>query len=549
MMRRHLLAGSATTVLALFAAIFPLAAQPVITVVQNNYSYILPNLPNYGIAPGSLFIIVGTGLADPGSVAFPLQDPSKALPLTLNGASVTVTVNGVVAPCALYYATPTAIAAVLPSTAPLGTLAAVKVTYGSVTSQQYNTSVAQSAFGFDTYDETGSGMATVTDNVTGYLIDPSCDADRDVTRKCVRSAQPGETIVFWGSGVGADTNNTDVSPPTHFDNLTDITGLFIGGVAVPIVYQGRSTYQGVDQVDITLPANVPTGCTVSVVAVSGAGSSAIVSNTVTIPVSSNGGACSDTLQPVGWAEASTLASHTLVNFGSLSLSQATNTTGTSRKASAQFASILGTSLFAYLGNTTPSLGSCIVYQQGPVAPVNPFQLEGLNPGTVSVSGANGMQALSALPASPGLYTAALTSGFLPPAAGAFTFAGLGGADVQPFNAAVDFPSPLNWTNSSAAGTITRAQGVTVDWTGGDAGTYVQISGSATTVGATVFFVCDAPVSPATFTVPPAVLLALPAAGGGLQVSNFTTPRSFTATGLDFGSAASSVSAFVSTTYQ
>jgi len=543
-MNAHLLAGAAAVALALVPAGLPLAAQPVITAVQNNYSYILPNLPNYGIAPGSLFIIVGTGMANPGSQAFPLQDPSKVLPLTLNGASVSVTVyaagglNGVTTQPALYYATPTAIAAVLPSNTPVGMLAAVTVSYGLATSQPYNTSVAQSAFGFDTYYGSGSGMAAVTDNGDGHLITPS------------NSAHPGETIVFWGSGVGADTKNDDRNPPVSIDPLNDITQLFIGGVLVPIVYQGRSHYQGVDQVDVTLPPNVPTGCAVSVVAVSGAGSSAVVSNTVTIPITANGGACTDPLQPIGSTQAAALASHALVKFGSLSLAQTTNTTGTSKTASAQFASIAGASLFPYLSNTLPSLGSCAVYQQVPPAPTNPFQLQGLNPGTVSVTGPSGVQSLSAVAASPGLYTGALTFGFIPPTGGGpFTFAGHGGTDVPPFNAALNFPNPLFWTNQSTASTITRAQGVTVNWTGGDSDTYVQIAGSASTVGVTVFFTCDAPVGAQTFTVPPTVLLALPAASGGIAVNNFTLPTSFSAAGLDFGFATSDASVFESTFYQ
>jgi uncharacterized protein (TIGR03437 family) len=543
-MNAHLLAGAAAVALALVPAGLPLAAQPVITAVQNNYSYILPNLPNYGIAPGSLFIIVGTGMANPGSQAFPLQDPSKVLPLTLNGASVSVTVygagglNGVTTQPALYYATPTAIAAVLPSNTPVGMLAAVTVSYGLATSQPYNTSVAQSAFGFDTYYGSGSGMAAVTDNGDGHLITPS------------NSAHPGETIVFWGSGVGADTKNDDRNPPVSIDPLNDITQLFIGGVLVPIVYQGRSHYQGVDQVDVTLPPNVPTGCAVSVVAVSGAGSNAVVSNTVTIPITANGGACTDPLQPIGSTQAAALASHALVKFGSLSLAQTTNTTGTSKTASAQFASIAGASLFPYLSNTLPSLGSCAVYQQVPPAPTNPFQLQGLNPGTVSVTGPSGVQSLSAVAASPGLYTGALTFGFIPPTGGGpFTFAGHGGTDVPPFNAALNFPNPLFWTNQSTASTITRAQGVTVNWTGGDSDTYVQIAGSASTVGVTVFFTCDAPVGAQTFTVPPTVLLALPAASGGIAVNNFTLPTSFSAAGLDFGFATSDASVFESTFYQ
>ena len=35
-------------------------AAPTVTEVQNNYSFIAPGLPNYGIAPGSLFIVKGT---------------------------------------------------------------------------------------------------------------------------------------------------------------------------------------------------------------------------------------------------------------------------------------------------------------------------------------------------------------------------------------------------------------------------------------------------------------------------------------------------------
>ena len=547
-MNVHLVTGAAIVVLALVPAGLPLAAQPVITGVQNNYSYILPNLPNYGIAPGSLFIIVGTGLAIPGSQASPLQDPSKALPQKLNGASVSVTVDGVPGPDgattvttqpALYYATPTAIAAVLPSSTPVGTQVTVTVTYGGATSQPYDTIVAKSAFGFDTYYGSGSGMAAVTDNGDGHLITPN------------NSAKPGETIVFWGSGAGADTNNDDLDPPVSFDNLNYITQLFIGGVQVPIVYQGRSHYQGVDQIDVTLPQNVPTGCAVSVVAVSGAGSSALLSNTVTLPIAANGGPCSDPLQPIGSAEAATLAGHALVKFGFLSLAQTTDTAGISKTASAQFASILGTSLFAYLDNALPSLGSCVVYQQPTEPPPlnNPFNLQGLLPGTILVTGPNGTQALNTVASGPGLYTGTFTSGFIPPTGGPFTFAGQGGSDVEAFNAALNFPNPLFWTNASAASAITRSQGVTVNWTGGDPDTYVQITGSATTVGVTVSFTCDAPVSPATFTVPAAVLLALPAASGGIAVGNFTLPNSFSATGLDFGFAASHVSVFEPTTYQ
>jgi hypothetical protein len=62
------------------------------------------------------------------------------------------------------------------------------------------------------------------------------------------------------------------------------------------------------------------------------------------------------------------------------------------------------------------------------------------------------------------------------------------------------------------------------------------------------FVCTARVSEGSFTVPPVVLLALPASGsesgaplmGTLGVSSVSNPVAFTASGLDFASAAANV---------
>ena len=92
---------------------------PSITGVQNNYSYILPGFPNYGIAPGALFIIKGSGLSNPGTAVLQ-SSASPGIPTTLNGASVTVTVNGTTTHPGIYYAIPAQIAAVLPSGTPAG---------------------------------------------------------------------------------------------------------------------------------------------------------------------------------------------------------------------------------------------------------------------------------------------------------------------------------------------------------------------------------------------------------------------------------------------
>jgi uncharacterized repeat protein (TIGR02543 family) len=525
---------------------------PSITLVQNNYSFILPSAPNYGIAPGSLILIQGTGLTSPGSQAV-LPTPPATLPTTLNGSKVTVTVGSTSVNGAFYYAcdghvcNPTTnldlLAVVLPSTTPVGA-GTITVSYNNQPGQPAPINIVAHAFGFDFY---GGALAGITDNIQnsprpGHLITTSW------------SAQLGETVTFWGSGDGANTKNDDVNPPTNFDQVNGITALYIGGVQAQIGYQGRSGYQGVDQINVTIPANAPTGCAVSVVAVTGTGDNAIVSNSVAMPIATTDGQCTDPLSYVDPATASTLAGKTTVKFGGLSIIHDVSSTGststTTDTAGAIFYSLSGYLLGGYQSSSQPSLGSCFVTQRGPSASNNPYALVGLNAGAQSVTGPNGTHALTELPGPPVTYVAQLPAGFIPAAGGAFTFNGASGADVGAYTAGLDFPNPLVWTNSSSDGTVTRVNGVTVTWTGGASGTYAQISGSSssTATGFSASFVCNAPVTAGTFTVPEAVLLALPAGTGSLAVSNNTIPQSFTATGLDFGFSIGYASTSVSATY-
>src|SRR5205823_5327077 len=55
------------------------------------------------------------------------------------------------------------------------------------------------------------------------------------------------------------------------------------------LYQGASAYPGVNQINLTIPPTVPTGCWVPLVAVTGT----VISNTVTFPINKGGGACVD----------------------------------------------------------------------------------------------------------------------------------------------------------------------------------------------------------------------------------------------------------------
>jgi hypothetical protein len=106
---------------------------------------------------------------------------------------------------------------------------------------------------------------------------------------------------------------------------------------------------------------------------------------------------------------------------------------------------------------------------------------------------------------------------------------------------------------SGISSVNRTQGVTVTWSGGSPGTFVVIDGAATTpapASQTVSFSCAAPVSAGQFTIPPWVLMAVPAAGNGqLVVRNVTFPTSFSATGLDLGAVFAEIGWKITLPYQ
>ncbi|MBV9772201.1 MAG: hypothetical protein JOZ32_21695 [Bryobacterales bacterium] len=531
---------------------------PNITGIENNYSNLLAGLPNYGIAPGSLFIIYGTDLAS-------TTNATEAFPLatSLNGTSVSVTVGGTTVQPGLYYIYPKQIAAVLPSTTPVGQ-GTITVTNGSQTSATFTLQVVQSAFGIDTVYGTGGGQAVITDanySLIGYGA----------------SATPGETVIIWGSGVGADTKNDDKTYPLpNQDNLTGIPmQAYVGGISANIQYRGRSQYPGVDQVVVTIPQNVTPGCNVSIVLLSGA--NAVASNFTTIAVNPNGGACSDPNIPFN---VTSFTGDSSINFGLVEISQSVNvSTGTglvrssvrlrtgnpftaprqprvapttTNTALGLFERIQGAEFGNYASYQTASVGSCVVYQEAAfttTTPTTPFTETGLDAGDITVTGPNGSAPLTQVAIEAGFYDANLSSSFISSQGGSFTFNGAGGKDVGSFSVTTSLGSPLfSWTNMASATSVTRAQGVTVDWQGGQTGTYVEISGFSEGNGVGAGFVCLAHQEALQFAVPSWVTGSLPAGQGTLDVFNVSDPVTYTATGLSFGYAYAEVDDSTDTTY-
>lgn len=498
---------------------------PIITAVENNYSFLPAGFPNSGIAPSTLFVVIGTGLSDP-TKTVALQDSTQGLPSTLNGTSVKVTVGGTTVTPAFYYAISTALALVLPANTPVGT-AQITVSYNNQSSSAFSFKVVQTAPGFAPY--------ALNPATYGYY-------------SYGNSIPPGTTVILYGSGLGADpaTDNTYVGAAFSINSLAHI---YVGGVDAPIQYQGSFDYPGLNQINVTIPTNAPTGCNVPLVGLTTGG---LPTNFITIPIGN--GPCSDPAFGLSGSVLQSLSGQATVKSGIVGITQSTiqniGAAGstTTAGAFASFQSYTGSSFGS--GSSTVSVGGCSVTQTLTSSSV--VTVAGLDAGTVSLAGPGANLSLMSIPTVPGFYSAQLT-GPISSGGGTFTFSGTGGttagASVGAFKTTIVFPIPLlAWTNQSAAATITRANGLSVAWTGGASGTIVTITGSSASNGAVGAFTCVAPVGAGQFTVPAYVLSALPAGTGTVVVANNTGYQQFTATGLDIGFAEGYISFGVNSTY-
>lgn len=545
----HVLLG-----ISVFAVAAP-AQTPMVTNVQNNYSFITPNSPNYGIAQGSLMLISGANLVTTSNLAeaFPLQQ-------NLNGTSVAVTVNGTTANPYLYYVyaegSTSYIAAVLPSAMPAGN-ASMVVTNNGAPSNAYKFQVVQTAVGLDTLDGAGVGRAVATD-ANGAILSGT------------NAANPNQTIVLWGSGVGPDTANTNEGVlPQKQDNLLNLPlEVDIGGMQATVVYQGRSQYPGVDQINVTIPPNVQPGCYVSVVAWTGA----YISNFATLPIAANGRICSDAVSgytityyqnvfnnfepltisyPLA-AMAATSAGP--LNVGSIVLEQDNQPPGSlfgipfAPQLDYSNADMLGYRSLAIDTVLDPyliSAGSCTVTPGQGDPGATP-----LDAGSeIDIAGPGGSQGNPMF--GPGAYRKSQPVDFV--TSGTYTFTnGTGGADIGALSAGTQFVSPpFVWNEMMTLNTVQRSSPLTVTWSGGAPNSLVLITGTSIAdqiQGGSKYFFCVAPVSAQKFTVPTTVLLSLPqtASFGGINssdwmsVSNSTPPVTFSASGLQFGAVSSVV---------
>ncbi len=529
------------------SAIF--AQTPVVTEILNNYGLINPGT----VAQGAIFIVKGSNLSDQRTT---LQ--STPLQTTLEGVRMVITVGATTTFAPMYYALPEQLAGILPSDTPVG-VGTLSVRNNGKNSTPVAINVVRSAFGVLTASGTGTGSARVQDASQGY---------QELTS--TRATNPGNVLVFYGSGVGPVTG--DETLPQQQSNLTSIPiTVTIGGKSAQVFYRGRTAFPGLDQINVQVPVlDASTyGCNVAVLITT----NSVQANPTTIPVAQSGTTCpaapvtgtgpvsGATQQEIDrWIAAGTFATgsinlgrNTLYAVGDVLPGVGASTTITKSDVfSVGFRRIAGADLARYLrGDGSPALGlspgACVVLRSTD-DPYPLLSITALDAGSSIVSnGPGGAQV--ATRSVPKIYSAQIPNSYV--IAGRYTFTGTGGPDVGAFTGSMDIAGEFTLTNPDELKTITRASGATARWTGGDSSQLVQISGTSVllnsdgSLGSSVSFACLANGSDGRFTVPGNILTQLSATGtfggaglniplrGTFSVAMLGKGSRITATGLDY----------------
>lgn len=518
------------------AAIPGLSAAPSIAAVTNGASNIAFNSP---LAQGAIFLVYGSGLG-PADIAFA---PAAFESTSLSGTSVAVTVGTTTVNALMLYTSANQVAALLPSNTPTGT-ATFTVTYNSQPSNALVQNVVASNVGIFSIDTRGSGPGVVMYPDYSLVSASKTNACGGPSTPC-GAANPGDTLILWATGMGPVTGN-ELSGAGLGQNMPNVPlTLWLGGVQAPVVYQGRSgCCIGEDQIVFKVPNNVPTGCAVPLVVQIGAATNTI-SNTTVMPVANGSRNCTPSNVALASVDVEQAVMAGPVTYSEISLIKNLNSSGNGYldQAKFEFTKILtynpGTQPFFMSWIDDQPVGACIVFNNlnsdtnSPKA--STADLDGGS--SFTVKGPNGSVPVTG---TPGQFKATLSAAGTFLGLGAYTVTGAGGKDVGPFNATATFPatptlaSPLY--SSSLA--VTRSSGMTVTWAGGGPNGNVEILVQSATdntysTGATAQ--CTAPASAGTFTLPPYVLLALPAGNFGsfTFVSGFAE-FPFTATDLSVG---------------
>ena len=438
-------------------------------------------LPGGPIARGALFDIEGIRLGT-----------------SAKTTSVTVSARGSSLRVPLFAVSPQRIEGRLPVGAPLGDVSLI-VTVNGLPSPPYPLKVARANFGIFSRSQKGWGP--------GRVENQAADGSRSANG-LRNSAQPGQTLVLSGTGLG----------PSHPEVWVGIRRATVDAVH-------RGTGDGADEIVFRLPPESPAGCYVPLQVRQ---PDATPSNTVTVSIHAGGGACEPPpILPVaaweGHSSGLVVISRTVKSPDSTITDEGMAVFVAHEDQSPTLHPIL----------LIPPLGMCTAYTGAMASGPQPSasaadalmsspHAAGRDAGPrLTVTRGNRKLPISPVHGAAGVYKRMLGEQrgerpgrggplFLEP--GNLVVAGSGGADIGPFAFPLPAPEPFVWENRGNIGTVDRRLGVTLRWRplpeeGVVLIGLMSVDSSAAAWGACY---CAAAGAAGSFTIPPALLANLPA---------------------------------------
>jgi len=465
------------------------------------------------LAPDTVFVIFGSAMG-PATI----QTASAPYPSSLAGTSVTFTpqAGGTPVTAKMVYSVATQIAGLLPSSITPGSYG-VTVTYQNQSSASETVTVVPRSLGIATSNSGGTGAAQATiGNVSGGISLARMTAGNTSFggyNWTLTPAHPGDTVVLWGTGGGADAANDTGASSGDQTAAGNFTVSVAGSTVVPSYSGTSSGYSGLWQVNFAVPSNAVADCFAPVV-VTGGG---VQSNAVTIAIAATGQAsCSTTISP------STLSK---LDSGTGTITMAGLILG-ENDISGSLQYVVGGVINQYtvaeflIPFSGPKVDKCTILHElysgkEPSAP--DAQLDA---GSMTFTGPG---ASLAVPKVEGLlYNAALSS---VAAGGTYTLTATGGSQVAPFSVSTTFLNSFTVTNLGSLAVVNRAQPLTVNWTGSGFDT-VQIAINTTTLTNptvnSIIVNCAIPASLGTYTIPAAALAYLTPGSAQFQVTGENT---------------------------
>ncbi len=515
-------AGPVSILFRLIVRPAPAAEDPVIALggVLHGARRTPMGLLNSQIALGGIFVIRGRRLGPStriqGSSPYPTRLPDEP-----SGTSVRLTniVNRTAVDAYVISASDEQVVAI----APAATLAGddlVSVSYQGRTSNSVKVTLVASNFGIFTRNELGNGPAVA------MTIDSSGVYQ---AIGLATPAQAGQTVALRGTGLGPVTTAENGSSTAKFDT-TDVAVL-IGGISVQPVFAGRvPDLAATDEIQFRIPndGSVPDGCYVPIAIRVGDR----LSNFATIPKAPAGsaGACDHPLNlpPQTLAQLDAGGSITAGLFGITRLDLETPAgSGVFAALGGIFAKFDANSLYLPAGIATMTVtdGACTVYQASVTSgfeTIFPVPLgKGLDAGASLAVIAPNLRRDSLPRRSSGAYdkSSLVDEPLLPKELrGSWTFSGQGGSEVNAFNASLELPAPISWTNRDTIGEVDRGRDLNITWqTDGEArfervlvtGGIFRPSADQLFSALSAQFACSAPFMAGAVTIPSLILRQLP----------------------------------------